>query len=94
MTCIAPSPDLPIIVDIMHKYVVGSAALKTMMLMLSNELDRGAQIVYSYAMEERVRFQTNVTVEHTGNIKDYRSWHQYVTVDQHEDVEEWTSMVA
>jgi len=72
----------------MHKYVVGSSTLKTMMCMLSDKLDRGAQAVYLDAMKARVGFQTDVTVEHTDTIKDYRSWHQYVTVDQHDDVDE------
>ena len=39
---ISTSPDLPISANIMHKYVVGLTALKTMMCMLSDELDRGA----------------------------------------------------
>ena len=73
--CIAINPDLPISADIMHKYVVGLVALKTMMCMLSNELDRGARVVYLDVMEARVRFQTDVTTEHTDTIKDYRSWH-------------------
>jgi len=72
----------------MHKYVVGPATLKKMMHMLSNELDKGAREVYPDAMEARVKFQTDATTEHRETIKDYRSWHQYVTVDQHEDVEE------
>ena len=59
-----------------------------MMHMLLKELDRGARAVYPNAMEARVRFQTDVTAEHTNTIKDYRSWQQYVTIDQHEDVEE------
>lgn len=84
---IATSPNFPISADIMHKYVFGPATLKTMMHMLSNELDRGARAVYPDAMEAKVRFQTNVTVEHTDTIKDYISWHQYVTIDQHEDAE-------
>ena len=44
--------------------------------------------MYLDVMERRVRFQANVTMEHTYIIKDYRSWHQYVIVDQREDVEE------
>ena len=53
---IATSTDLSISVDTMHKYVSGLIALKTMMRMLSHELDRGAQAVYPDAMEARVRF--------------------------------------
>jgi len=54
--CIATNPDLPISVDIMHKYFFGLNALKTMMGMLSDELERGARAVYLDAMEERVKF--------------------------------------
>lgn len=82
---IATSPNLSINVDIMHKYVVGLAAL---MRMLSDKLDRGAWAVYLDAMEARVKFQKDVTLEHIDTIKDYRSWHQYVTIDHHEDVKE------
>lgn len=80
--------DLPISADIMHKYVVGQRSLKEMMHMLTDELDRGARAMYVDAMEARARFQKDVTLEHTDTIADYRSWHQYVTVDQCEDVEE------
>ena len=86
--CIATNPDLNIHADIMHKYVVGPDTLKTMMRMLSDELDKGARAVYLDAMEARFRFQTDVTVEYIDTIKDYQSWHQYVTVDQHEDVKQ------
>jgi len=72
----------------MHKYIAGLATLKTMMCMLTNELDRGAQAVYLDVMEARFRFQMDVIIEHTNTIKDYQSWHQYVTVDQHEDVKQ------
>ena len=86
--CTATNPDLPISVNIMHKYVSGPATLKTMMCMLTDKLDRGAQAVYPDAMEARFRLQTDVTAEHTDTLKYYQSWHQYVTVDQHEDVEQ------
>ena len=45
----------------MHMYVVGLVSLKTMMHMLSNELDRGAKSVYLDAMEAMVRFHKDVT---------------------------------
>ena len=86
--CIATNLDFPISTKTMHKYVVGPTTLKAMMCMLSDELDREARAVYLDSMQARVRIQTYVTMEHTNTIKDYRSWHQYVTVDQHEDVEE------
>ena len=56
LMCIATSPDFPINSKIMQKYVVGLATLKTMMCMLYDDLDRGAQIVYPNDMEARVRF--------------------------------------
>lgn len=84
----ATSPDFPITTEIMCKDVVGPATLNTMMHMLLDELNRGAQELYPDAMEARFRFQNNVTAEHTDIIKDYQSWHQYDTIDQHEDVEQ------
>jgi len=81
------SPDMPISADDMRKYVVGSTILKTMIHMLMDELDRGARAVYPNSMEARYKFQTDVTVEHMDTLKDYQSWHQYATIDQHEDVE-------
>ena len=83
----ATNPNLLISADVMRKYVASSTTLKTMMHMLTDELDRGARAVYPDAMEARFRFQTDFTAEHTDDIKDYQSWHRYVTVDQHEDVE-------
>jgi len=85
---IATNLDLVISVDTMHQYVVGPEALKTMMCMLSDELDRGAQVVYPNAMEARVRFQKDVTLEYTDTIADYRAWHQFTIIGDHEDVEE------
>lgn len=52
-----------------------------MTCILSDDLDRGAQAVYSDAMEARFRFEIDVTMEHTDTIRDYQSWHQYFTVD-------------
>ena len=84
---ITTSPNLPISAYIMNKYVASPATLKTMMCMLSEELDKGAWVVYLDFMEVKVRFQTDITMEHMDTIRDYRAWHQYVTIDQHEDVE-------
>lgn len=72
----------------MRNYVAGLATLKTMMCMLSDELDGGARAVYPDAMEARFMFQIDFTAKHTDTIKDYQSWHQYVIVDHHEDVEQ------
>ena len=56
--------------------------------MLLDELERGAREVYSDAMEVRVRFHKDVTLEHTDTIVDYKGWHQFATINHHEDVEE------
>ena len=72
---IATSPDLPISTDTMHKYVASPDTLKTMMHMLSDDLDRGSRAVYPDAMKGRVKCQMDVTAEHTDTIKDYRYWH-------------------
>ena len=70
---ITTSPDLPISADIMHKYVAGPATLKTMLRMLSDELDRGARAMYPNSMEVKVNFQMDVTTEHMDTIRDYRA---------------------
>lgn len=81
---IATIADLVISADTMHQYVVGTDALKTIMCMLSNELDRGAKSVYSDATEARDFFQKYVSTEYM----DYQAWHQFTTVYHREDVEE------
>lgn len=58
------------------------------MHMLLDELDRGARAVYPDSMKERVRFQKDVTTKYTDTIADYQVWHQFTTIDRHEDVEE------
>jgi len=72
---IATSPDLLISANTMHKYVAGPAALKTMMHILSNELDRGAQVVYPEAMDARVRSLKYISLEYMDTITHYRAWH-------------------
>lgn len=54
---VSTSVDLEISADTMHQYIVSSAALKTMMHMLSDELDRGGKSVYPDVIEARVFFQ-------------------------------------
>lgn len=85
---ITTSTDLEINIDTMHQYLSSLTALKNMMRMLSDELDRGAKSLYPNAMESRVRFQKEVTTEYTDIIKDCQAWHHFITVDHHEDVEE------
>ena len=87
--CIATSLEIVISVDIMQKYVAGLATMMTMMCMILDELDRWAWAMYIDSIEERFRFQTDGTAEHKDTIKDYRICHQYVSVNQHEDVEEF-----
>ncbi len=52
----ATNTQLEIIVDTMHQYVVVSTTLNNMIHMLSNELDKGAKLVYQDATEKRVHF--------------------------------------
>jgi len=80
--------DLVISENTMHQYVSSSTALKTMMHMLLDELDRGARVVYLDAMEVGVGFQKYVTKGYTNTIVDYQAWHQFTTVNPHEDVKE------
>jgi len=72
----------------MHQYVSGLAELKTMMHMLSDELDKGAKLVYTYEMKARVHFQKDVTIDYMNTIIDYLAWHRLATVDHCEDVKE------
>jgi len=85
---IATSVDLVISADTMHQHVAGSVALKAMMHMLLDKLDRGARAVYPDATEARVHFQKYFTIEYTNTIADYQYWHLFATVDHREDVEE------
>ena len=64
LMCITTSPYLVISANTMHQYVAGLAALKEMMHMLSDELDRGAQAVYPDTMEATVRFWKDVTIDY------------------------------
>jgi len=88
LMCIATSEDLVISVDTMHQYVIGLATLKTLMHMLSHELDRGAKSAYPNAIEARVRFQKYSTTECMDIIADYQAWHQFTTEDHLADVEQ------
>lgn len=88
LMCIATSADMEISANTMHQYVVGPAALKNMMCMLSKELERGVKLVYLDSMEERVRFHKDVTIEHTDTIINYQAWHHFAIIDHCEDVEE------
>lgn len=68
--CMITGTHLKINTDTMHQYVSGLAALKTMMHILSNELDRGSILVYSNETEVRVFFQKDVTIECMNTIMD------------------------
>ena len=73
LLCMVTSTHLEISIDTTHQYVAGPTALKTMMRMLSDELDRGAISVYPDAMEARLHFQEDVTIEHMNIITDDQS---------------------
>ena len=88
LMCMTTNTHLKIITNPMHQCVAAPAALKTMMSILLDELDRGAKSVYPDAMEARVRFQQDVTIEHANTITNYQAWHQFATVDHCKDVKE------
>ena len=46
-----------------------------MMCILSNKLERVAISVYSDAMEARVCFHKDFTIEYMDTIMDYQAWH-------------------
>jgi len=69
--------DLEISRNTMHQYVVGLATLKTMIHMLSDELDRDTKPVYPNETEEKFHFQKDVTIEVIDTIIDYQAWHQF-----------------
>lgn len=71
-----------------HQYVAGSTALKTMMCMISNELDKGSKLVYMYPTEVRVHFQKDATMEYADTITDYQDWHHFANINHQEDVKE------
>jgi len=91
LMCMVTNTHLEIDTDAMHQYVASLATFKAMVCMLSNELDRGAISVYPDAMEARVHFQRDVTIEHTDTITDDQAWHQFATIDHHNDVKELVS---
>jgi len=66
---------LEINIDIMHQYVAGPTALKTMVCMLSDELDRGARAVYPDTTEVRVFFQQHSTIERMDTITGDQAWY-------------------
>jgi len=85
---IATNTHLTISANTMHQYFACLVALKTMMCMLLDDLDRGAKSAYPDATEARVFFQQDVTIEHADTTTDYQAWHQLATIDHCEDVEE------
>lgn len=80
------STHFEISIDTMHEYVTGTATLKKMMRMLSDELDRGAILVYPDTTGERAWFQKDDTIERTDTITDGQAWNQFTTIDHHNDV--------
>ena len=58
-------------VDTIHKYVASVVALKTMIHMLSDDLDKGAQAVYQDGMEAIVCFHKDVMLKYRDTIIDY-----------------------
>jgi len=72
----------------MHQYVIGLAALKTMIRMIYEELDRGAKSVNLDATEARFHFQKDVIMDYANTIIDYQAWNHLATIDHQENVNE------
>lgn len=75
LMCMVTNTYLEISIDTMHEYVACPTALKTVMCILSNELDKGSISVYADAMEVRVFFQQDVTIERIDTITNDQAWH-------------------
>ncbi len=75
LMCMLTSTHSEIIIDTMHQYVDGLSALKMMMHMLSDELDKGAISMYADATKARVFFQQDVTIKHMNTITNNEAWH-------------------
>ena len=56
--------------------------------MLQDELDRGSRSAYMEAMEARVCFQKYIIKLYMDTITDYQAWHQFITEDHIEDIDE------
>ena len=63
----------------MQKYISGPIRVKTMFLMLWNELDTGSKTMYPGALEARVHFRKDIIRQFGDTITQYQAWHQYVT---------------
>lgn len=74
---IATIVDLQMSTYTMHLYVASPNAAKTMMHMLSNDLGICAKSVYRDAMEERVHFHKDVTIEYADTITYYQACHEF-----------------
>lgn len=82
------SADLQVNANNMQMYIVNLALLRTKLHMLQDKLDQGYISVYSEAMEARVCFQEDIIKEYADTIAYYQAWHQFVTKDHKEDVDE------
>jgi len=88
LICIATSVDWQMSIGVMQQYVARPDTPNTMMHMLFDELDRCSKSVHLSAMEARVCFQKDVTIEYRDTTTDYQAWHQFATIHHREDVEE------
>lgn len=66
----------------MQKFIDGPAKVKTMLLMLHNELDTSSKTVYLYVMEARVHFHKDTVKQFWDTITQYQEWHWYVIKKQ------------
>lgn len=84
----ATSEDFQVSTDNMQIYIVVPFVLMTKLRMLQDELDKGSISVQPEAMEARVCFQKDIIKEYTDTITHYQEWHQFVTKDHREEVDE------
>lgn len=56
----------------MQKYIGGPVKVKTMFIMLQNDLDTGSKIMYLDAMKARVFFYKDVVMEFGDTITQYQ----------------------
>lgn len=59
----------------MHNFIGGPVKVRTMVLMLQNNLDTDSKTIYLDSMEARVHFQTKTIMQFDNTIAQYQSWH-------------------
>jgi len=70
----------------MHRFIDDRIKVKTMLLMLQNEMDIASKTMYLDVMEGRVCFQQDIVNKFGDTITQYQASHQYVTEKQQVEV--------